>query len=139
MAKPGVKRNIFQRILGICATNPPADDGCWQYEGGEVAVDLARAAELGGENGAIRLEKKGLPYGVLVFKGNDGQYHALRNKCTHMGRRLDPVPGADQVQCCSLGGSSYDYQGNILSGFARKNVPAFPVNEAEGKLAITLQ
>ncbi len=139
MAKPSVKRSIFQRILGICATNPPKDESCWQYEGGKVTVTLSRATELSGENGAIRLEKKGLPHGVLVFRGGDGRYHAFSNKCTHMGRRLDPVPGVEQVQCCSLGGSSYDYQGNLISGFAKKNVPAFPVTEEEGKLVITLQ
>ncbi len=139
MAKTGVNLNIFQRIMGICATNPPTDGDCWQYEDGKVIVDLSRAAELSAKNGAIRLEKKGLPHGVLVFRGGDGRYYAFRNKCAHMGRRLDPVPGAEQVQCCSLGGSRYDYQGNILSGSAKKNVPTFPVIEKEGKLTITLR
>ena len=139
MAKPGVKRNIFQRIFGICATSPPTDDGCWKYEGGKVTIDISRARELADENGAIRLEQKGLPYGVLLFRGTDGRHHAFRNKCAHMGRRLDPVPGAQQVHCCSLGGSSYDYDGKILAGFAKEDVPVFEVTEEEGELTISLE
>ncbi len=139
MSKPGVKRNIFQRILGICATKPPADEGCWKHEDGKVIVDLSRAPELSRENGAIRLEKKGLPERVLIFRGSDGQYHAFRNKCAHAGRRLDPVPGAEQVQCCSVGGSHYDYQGKVLSGMAKGNVSIYQVTTEDGRLVIPLQ
>jgi nitrite reductase/ring-hydroxylating ferredoxin subunit len=139
MATPGVKRNIIQRIFGICATKPPADQGCWRYDNGSVVVSLSSAAELTRENGAIRLEGKGMPERVLVFRGNDGQYRALRNKCEHMGRRLDPVPGAPRIECCSIGGSSYDYQGKVLSGLAKGKVPVFPVAEEEGELSITLE
>ena len=135
--KPGVKRNIFQRLLGICATNSPADAGCWSYADGKVIIDLARAPELSAENGAIRLEEQSLPERILVFKGNDGKYHAVRNMCAHAKRRLDPVPGAEQVQCCSVGKSTYDYQGKVISGMAGGDIRTFPVSEEEGKLVIT--
>ncbi|MBN2360479.1 MAG: Rieske (2Fe-2S) protein [Deltaproteobacteria bacterium] len=139
MSKPGVRRSILQRVFGICATRPPADQGCWKFEGGKVIVTLSRAPELAGENGAIRLEGMGMLQRVLVFRGRDGKYHALSNRCMHMGRRLDPVPGAEQVDCCSLGRSSYDHQGRILSGMARRNVLAFPVAEEGGELSIQIQ
>ena len=61
MAKAGVKRNIFQRLLGICATRLPADTGCWNFADGKITVDLSRAPELTMENGAIRLEEKVFP------------------------------------------------------------------------------
>ena len=134
-----LKRNIFQRILGICATKLPSDDGCWKYEDGKVTIDLSRASELSGENGAFRLEKNGLPERVLVFRGSDGQYHAFRNKCAHAGRRIDPVPDAEKMKCCSVGGSSYDYQGKVLSGMAKGSVLNYIVTEEEGKLVIALQ
>jgi nitrite reductase/ring-hydroxylating ferredoxin subunit len=139
MAKPGVRRNVFQRILGICATRPPADEGCWRFEEGKIFVDLSRAAELTGGSGAIRLEGKGIPQRVLVFRGTDGRYRALRNRCDHMGRRLDPAPGAERVECCSLGYSVYDYDGNVLSGLAKGKVTAFRVTEGDGRLIIELR
>ena len=134
-----LKRNIFQRILGICATKPPLDEGCWNYEDAKVTIDLSRVSELSGESGAVRLGKKGLPERVLVFRGSDGQYHAFRNRCAHAGRRIDPVPGTEQVKCCSVGGSSYDYQGKVLSGMAKRDICTYMVTEEDGKLMIALK
>ena len=39
---------------------------------------------------------------TLVVHGDDGTFHAFANRCRHMGRRLDPVPGTETVQCCSV-------------------------------------
>ena len=139
MAKAGVKRNIFQRLLGICATRLPADTGCWNFADGKITVDLSRAPELTMENGAIRLEEKGVPDRVLVFKGADGGFHAFRNMCAHAKRRLDPVPGAEHVQCCSVGKSLYDYEGKVISGMAGGDIRTYPVIEEADKLVITIQ
>jgi nitrite reductase/ring-hydroxylating ferredoxin subunit len=134
-----VHRNIFQRILGICATKQPLDEGCRTFESGRIIVDLARAQELAGRNGAIRLEKKeNVPERVLVIHGNDGEYHAFRNRCTHRGRRLDPVPGAQQVQCCSYFKSTFDYGGKKISGVAKEDLATYMVTVEGSKLLITL-
>ena len=139
MSTETLHRNIFQRILGICATKPPSDEGCWRYQDGQVVVDLARAPELSGTEGAIRLEKKdGLPAKVLVFKTSDGQYHAIRNQCSHGKRRLDPMSASPNVQCCSVGKSVFDYEGKVISGSAKSDIQAYPVNVEDGKLTITL-
>lgn len=139
MATGTLRRNIFQRIFGICATKPPADENCWTYENGRLMVDLARAPELSSDNSAIRLEKKGnLSERVLIFKSDDGQYHAIRNQCAHAKRRLDPVPGQQQVQCCSIGKSTFDYEGKLVSGMAGGDVRAYPVAVEDGKLVITV-
>ena len=139
MANETLSRNIFQRILGICATKPPVDDSCWSYENGKLTVDLSRTPELSQPNGAIRLEKTGnLPERVLVFKDTDDQYHAFRNQCPHAKRRLDPFPGTPKVQCCSIGKSTFDYDGKVLSGMAGGDVRTYPVSLEDGKLIIKL-
>jgi nitrite reductase/ring-hydroxylating ferredoxin subunit len=132
------KRNIFQRIFGICATKPPSDDGCWSYEDGKVVIDLDRTPELAGIGGAIRLEENGLPDRVLVFKGDDSQYHAFQNSCPHAKRRLDPMPGTNQVQCCSVGQSTFDYNGKLISGSAEGDVKTYPVSIEGNKLIVLL-
>ena len=133
-----LKRNIFQRILGICATGQPADEGCWTFDSGKIIVDLVRAPELARRNGAIRLESKSLPARVLVIHGDDGEYHAFRNRCTHMGRRLDPVPGSQHVQCCSIGRSTFDYGGKTVSGPANEDLATRAVTVEGSKLLIAL-
>ena len=138
MQNTTLHRNIFQRLLGICATKKPSDEGCWTFDNGKIVVDLARAPELSGVNGAIRLEAKTLPEHVLIIQGDDGEYHAFRNRCTHGKRRLDPMPGMVQVQCCSIGKSIYDYNGKIISGSAKDDIQAYPVIVDNGKIVITL-
>jgi nitrite reductase/ring-hydroxylating ferredoxin subunit len=133
-----LKRNFLQRLLGLCATPPPRDPDCWQVRDGRLVVDLARAPELERPDGALRLEGRGLPQRVLVVRAAGGAYHAFRNRCTHAGRRLDPLPGAGQVQCCSVGKSTFDHGGRRIAGSARKDLVTFPVHQEEGRLVITL-
>ncbi len=134
-----VQRKFWQRILGIPATALPADPACWTYAGGRINVDLSRAPELAAPGGALRLEGNGLPARVLVVRGSDGAFHAVKNRCTHLGhRRLDPCPGGDGVQCCSVNKSTFDLSGKRISGPTRKPVTAYPVSEKDGRLIVEL-
>ena len=123
------KRNIFQRILGIPATRPPGDGGCWRAEGSALIVDLDRASVLAAPGGALRIEG---PERVLVLHGEDGQYRAWRNRCGHKGRRLDPVAGTETIQCCSFNAATYGYGCQKLDGPGEEPVKAFPV-EVQGR------
>jgi nitrite reductase/ring-hydroxylating ferredoxin subunit len=133
-----LKRSILQRLFGIPATKIPSNPGCWTYAQGKLEVDLARAVELSKPGGAIRLEGSNLPERVLVVHGEDGNYYAFRNRCKHMGRRLDPVPGTSTVQCCSIGKTTYAYDGGVLSGPAKGPVQTLAIQANNGKLVIAL-
>jgi nitrite reductase/ring-hydroxylating ferredoxin subunit len=128
--------SIWKRILGISNTKPPAEAGCWTYGNGTLEVDLARVRELDRPGGAIRLEGGGLPVRVLVVHGEKGKYYALKNKCTHFGRRLDPLPGQPQIQCCSVNKSTFDYTGKKVSGPAKGPVTILPLEDKGGRLVI---
>ncbi|MBW1902110.1 MAG: Rieske 2Fe-2S domain-containing protein [Deltaproteobacteria bacterium] len=133
-----IKRNIFQRLLGLPTTRPPSDEKCWTYRNGTVTIDLARAPELSKIGGAIRLEKKNLPERILVIRTDDGRFHAFLNKCKHMGRRLDPVPDTETIQCCSVNKTTYDFKGEVLFGPAKKSVQPYPVTVTDKTLEIKL-
>jgi Rieske Fe-S protein len=124
---------LLKRILGICETPKPADAECWRYSDGRVEVDLKRAPELAKAGGAVRLEGRGLPVRVLVVRGEDGVFRAYRNQCTHLGgRRLDPLPGAGVLKCCSVGQSVFAPDGKNVSGPAPKPIAVFAI-EAQGE------
>ncbi len=133
-----LKRSFFQRILGKCVTSLPADPGCWTYSEGVVTLDLQRAPELSKPGAALRIEGEGLPKRVLLVHGDDGQYHAFCNQCSHGGRRLDPVAETGTVQCCSVGKSTFTYEGRLVFGSAKKDIAAFPLREEDRKLLIDL-
>jgi nitrite reductase/ring-hydroxylating ferredoxin subunit len=133
-----LKRGFFQRLRGQCATAEPKDSGCWSYSEGEVRIEIARAPELSAPGGAIRLEGQGLPQRVLVMHCDDDRFRAVSNRCTHGGRRLDPVPGEGAVQCCSLGKSTFDYEGKVLHGPAKAAITPLAVASESDKLVIAV-
>jgi nitrite reductase/ring-hydroxylating ferredoxin subunit len=133
-----IKRNLFQRIFGICATKPPQDANCWKLIDNKIEIDLRQAKELSHSGRGIRLEDIDIPVRILIFKGDDGLYHAFQNQCSHGGRRLDPIQGGNAVQCCSMGKSTFDNKGKRIAGSANENIKTFPVRLEAEKLVITL-
>ena len=128
-----LNRTFFQRIFGVSATLKPLNPQCWAFSDGKVMIDLGRATELKKLGGALRLEGEGLPIRVLVIRGDDGKFHAFHNRCTHIGhRRLDPVPGTGTVQCCSVGKSTYTYDGKKIYGPPIGPIKTFKV-EVDGE------
>ena len=127
---------FLKRLLGISRTRPPADDQGWTYKDGRIEIDLTRMPELTSPYGAIRLEKKTLPDRVLLFKGADEQFYAVYNRCTHMGRRLDPLPDTRTLKCCSVSASTYDYCGGVMAGPAKESIKNLPVVQSGDRLYI---
>lgn len=130
---------IFKRLFGICETKPPANPGCWTYADGKLEIVLDKAPELSQKGGAIRLEGPSLTKRVLVVHGQDGQFHAFPNRCTHIGhRRIDPLPGQDKIRCCSVGKSTFDYSGKLISGSAKESLEPLALQSEGGKLIISV-
>jgi len=130
---------FLKRIFGISETRTPSDDACWEYASQEIRLDLNRAPELGRPGSALRLEGKGLPVRTLVVHGKDGDFHAFANRCTHMGRRIDILPGTDRIECCSISKSTFNYDGEPMGGAARKHLRVFSVAASGKELKIALR
>ncbi|ETR73207.1 MAG: Rieske [2Fe-2S] iron-sulfur [Candidatus Magnetoglobus multicellularis str. Araruama] len=133
-----IKRNIFQRLFGLCATQKPSDNQCWTVTDGKLEIDINRAKELNAPGSAIRLEGNNLPNRLLICHGTDGKYHAFINKCKHMGRRMDPVPETQTIQCCSVGKTTYDYNGKVLFGSAKEPLEKLTVEKSTDMIVIRL-
>lgn len=140
---------FISRLLGRCATPLPVDPACWQEQDDTVTVALDRAPELAQPGGALRIEvpevKPAKPTSaaqaeprlqVLVVHGHDGAYHAYANHCPHGGRRLDPVPGQPLLRCCSLGRSTFTYDGEKVSGAAPCGLRPLPVDVRDNHLVV---
>jgi len=130
--------SILKKIFGICEIRKPEDPGCWIISGGRVEIDLKRAGELSRQGGAIKLEGKSLADRILVIRGENGLFYAYKNKCTHMGRRIDPVPGSSDLRCCSVMGSRFGITGEVLSGPAKGALKIFEVKIEDNKLNIDI-
>ncbi len=132
-------RSFFQRLLGKPATQEPGVKDCYQYNNGKLVIDLQKTPELKFAGGSIRLEGGSLPVRVLVVHGEDGEYRAYKNQCTHFGhRRLDPVPGTNTVQCCSINKSTFTEDGEKILGPAPHSITGYPVEHNQETLTISL-
>ena len=134
-----LNRSIWQRIFGISATDRPRNDKGWHYESGQLMIKLDLVPELTQPGTAVRFEGNNLPKRVLVIFGEDEQYRAFHNRCTHFGhRRLDYVPGTETVQCCSVNKSTYTVAGKKIYGPNPKPVDTFKVEKSDEQLIVQL-
>ena len=128
--------SLIKAMLGICKTKPLGDSS-WNMEGNQIYIKL-NEMPLPPE-GATYLKGKGLQKPVFIFRSADDQYLAFQNRCTHIGhRRLDPVPGENKIRCCSVFHSTYDLDGNPISGPARNQLKKYEVQQSGDDLIITL-
>jgi len=130
--------SIFKAVLGICETKPLSGD-LWSLEGSKVQVKLSQMPEPLQKGGAVYLKGGGLPRPVLLLRTEDDRYLAFEDRCTHFGhRKLDLVPGEAKLRCCSINHSTYDLEGNRLSGPAKRPIACYTVEQSNGDLEITL-
>ena len=129
---------LLKRLLGISETPLPGNAGAWKTENDAVVVDLARMPELKTPGSGVRLEGNGLAIRLLVIHGDDGQYDAAANRCTHMGRRIDTISGSHTIECCCVSKSTFTYDGSPVSGAAKKSLTTYPVSREGETLMINL-
>jgi len=139
--------NFFKRLFGACETKA-LESKLWSVEeDNQVRVKLSdpEMPELCEAGKGVFLKGKGLRRSILLVRTENDQYLAFTNRCTHwLHRRLDPVPGPDPGQpvlrCSSIGQSTFDYEGNRLSGPAKAEecLTRHEVALSEGDLLITL-
>jgi len=124
----------LKRIFGVSETPPPGNAAGWEFANQAIKIDLNQMPELAHPGRAVRLEGKGLPVRTLVVHGKDGDYHAFANRCTHMGRRIDPIAGSKIIQCCSISKSKFTYDGKPVGGAAKKALTAaWSVRSSSGR------
>lgn len=132
------KRSVFLRLFGKPITKELKNNSLWNYSDDKLTIEYAKIPELQEKGGAIRLEAGDeLPCRVLVIHGDDGLPHAFVNVCAHAKRRLDPVPGTMTVQCCSMGRSTYTYDGDKVFGDAPHGITPLDVAQENGQVVIS--
>ena len=129
---------LLKKIFGICDTTAPADPYSWKFSGKQISIDLTQTPELGSPGGAVRLEGNGLSQRIFVIRDEKDAFHAFENKCSHMGRRLDPGDKPGFVKCCSVSGSKFDFSGNPVAGAAKKSIKTFLTHMENHHLVIDL-
>ena len=100
----------------------------------EPGYRVATPADLGlGTSRCVEMEG----VGVIVARGQDGQYYAVQRLCSHAALPLDGgrVRGASIV--CPHHGARFDLgSGRVLGPPAYAAIAAFPVRERDGQVEV---
>ena len=129
--------SFFRALLGRCDTEPLSPE-MWSVEDDKVQVKLSQMAEPLPKGGAVYLKEQGLKRPVLVMRTDDDQYLAFEDRCSHGGRKVDPVAGEATLRCCSLSHSVFDLDGKVVKGPAKDPLKKYAVEQSGGDLVITL-
>ncbi|MFC1999569.1 ubiquinol-cytochrome c reductase iron-sulfur subunit [Chloroflexota bacterium] len=138
--------NFFKALFGKCGTESLPSENWTVEEDGKITIKLGESElpELCEQGKAVYLKGQGLKRPILVIRTEADTYLAYTNRCTHsLHRKLDPTTGPDPGQpilrCCSLGHSTFDYEGNVLSGPAKNPLDRHEIEMSDGNLVITLK
>lgn len=129
--------DFLKALAGICRTEALSPQ-LWRMEEGKATIELSQVPQLQDPGGAVYLSGKGLKVPILVVKGDDGEFHCFSNRCTHMGRKLDPTDGQPSLRCCSVSHSTFDHAGNVTSGPAKGAIPLYQCGTRDGNLEILI-
>lgn len=75
---------------------------------------------------------------LIVVHPEKDSYMVFADKCTHGGRELNYKPNNRHLVCSSFGHSTYDLEGNVLSGPAPRKLSPFKSELKENQLIITI-
>lgn len=129
--------DFFKAVAGICKTVPLSPD-LWNISGAKARIKIGQVAELQSPGGAVYLKGKELTTPILIVRKQDGGFLCAENRCTHMGRKLDPVRGQEVIRCCSVSHSTFDFKGLVSRGPARKPLSLLRSRVENGDLVIEL-
>jgi cytochrome b6-f complex iron-sulfur subunit len=129
--------DFIKSLAGICRTKP-LEPRYWETDGSSVTVRLDDITELGQPGDAVYLTGRDLQVPILIVRTHDEGFVCVENRCTHMGRKLDPQADGRTLRCCSVSHSKFDYSGNKLSGPAKGPVKVYSSQVNNGKLVIQL-
>ncbi len=129
--------DFIKAVAGICETEP-LDGSAWTKDGSEVKVQLDKAKGLTEPWAAVYLQGSELEKPILIVRDDKGELFCFSNKCTHMGRKLDPVPGERVLRCCSVNHSTFDFDGKALKGPTKGNLATYPCSVDGNVLTITV-
>ncbi|HUI09178.1 MAG TPA: Rieske (2Fe-2S) protein [Bacteroidota bacterium] len=106
----GAGSGALSALLSSCA---PEDVVTGDLEGESIRVSLP----LPGPGPAHVVRANGYPETIALVTGSDGEIHALLLRCTHAN---NPLQKSGDGFSCSLHGSRFDTEGNVIHGPASR-------------------
>jgi Rieske Fe-S protein len=105
--------------LAACATMPTYRAS---LRDGSLLVDEAELSALWEKGSAVIVSHR--TQSAVLLRLGEGQYRALEADCPHLGCRVRP---AAEFIACPCHGSTFDLEGRLLRGPAKRSLRQYPV------------
>lgn len=114
--------------------------GLKRYSGkindGSLIVDTTPFPELEKPGGAVLVSTGPNGDALLLVRSGPGAFHALSPVCTHLGCEVRPTRFGFRCPCH---GSSFDFDGKVVSGPANEPLSAYPVRVEGTRVEIVIR
>jgi Rieske Fe-S protein len=104
----------------------------------ELTIILSDIPDLASVGGAVTIVDASLPSYILIARVNTDGYLVVSSECTHRGHALDYIHEDSIIKCSSLGGETFDLEGNYINGPSSEDLPTYDFYLDSGMLIIDL-
>ena len=113
-----------------CATVPTYRGA---LESGRLRITIGEFELTAGERRAIFLVAPELGDTIILIRDGGDEFRALSATCTHQKCRVRPATHALQCPCH---GSTYDFEGKVLRGPAKRGLASYPVTVKDNQIEV---
>jgi len=85
-----------------------------------LTIDLSTEPVLSKVGGAVKIRHTALPDGMIIAHVEDNRFEVASLLCTHRGVEVEYDHAQNNFECASLGSSTFSFDGNRISGPAKK-------------------
>jgi Rieske Fe-S protein len=93
--------------------------------GNTLVIDLAAIEDLSEAGGAVTIVDESLPSYILIARIQYNDYRVVSSECPHRGHAIGYIHEDSVFKCSSLGGETFDLDGNYVSGLAEEDLTTY--------------
>ena len=106
--------------------------------GNTLVIDLTVIEDLSEIGGAVTIVDESLPSYILIARIQNNDYRVTSSECPHRGHAIDYVHEDEVFKCSSLGGESFNLNGDYVSGLAEEDLTTYSFTIDDGIMTIYL-
>jgi len=93
--------------------------------GNTLVIALTAIEDLSEAGGAVTIVDESLPSYILIARIQKNDYRVVSSECPHRGHAIGYIHEDSVFKCSSLGGESFDLDGNYVSGLAEEDLTTY--------------
>ncbi|MBD3275878.1 MAG: Rieske 2Fe-2S domain-containing protein [Candidatus Marinimicrobia bacterium] len=121
-----------------CCFTPKLEPDSYFIQENKVVIHLDKAFTLQEPGHAAELDLPEHSVQIILVHKSKNQYYALSKLCTHAYRNVGYIHEREVLQCTNFSHATFDLQGKVLKGPAKKPLKSYTIRQFENRLIISI-